>query len=148
MRNAKYVVGTLLFLSVFAFAIGPTVSHAAYGGLVICDGVVSGADPNAASDPTTGQVKCDFNYLIKTIVNLFNWFFIMTIPIAVGLFTYGGILYITGVEGNIKKARKIFLNVGVGFIIMLIGFTVVHTVLSWVISDQFGFDSATALLKK
>ncbi len=138
-RNIKFAVGTLVFLSLFTFVLRPEASHAAYGGLVICDGV---------ADPAKGEVTCDFNYLIKTIVNLFNWFFIMTIPIAVGLFAYAGILYITGVEGNIKKAKKIFQNVGIGFIIMLVAFTVVHTVLSWVVSDQFGLDSATALLKK
>ena len=138
----KRTLGTVILSLFLTLSLVPMVSHAAYGGLVICDGVVTDADK------ANGAVTCDFNYLIKTIVNVFNWFFIMTIPIAVGLFTYAGILYITGVEGNIKKAKKIFLNVGIGFIIMLVAFTVVHTVLSWVISDQFGLDTATALLKK
>jgi hypothetical protein len=143
----KYILTATVLLSLLGLSLAPLASHAAYGGLVICDGVVSGSNPNASTG-SDGTVKCDFNYLVKTIVNVFNWFFIMTVPIAIGLLTYGGMLYITGVEGNIKKARKIFWNVALGFIIMLIAFTVIHTVLSWVISSQFGFDSATSLLKK
>jgi hypothetical protein len=135
----KKYIPTVILLFFLLVTLLPTLPVHAYGGFVICDGYAK---------PGTGEVQCNFSYLMKTIVNVFNWLFYISLPIAVGLFAYAGILYTTTVEGNIKKARKIFLNAGIGFIIMLVAFTVVNTVVSWVISSQFSLESATALLKK
>jgi hypothetical protein len=109
-----------------------------YSGLVKCSGVVA---TDSSGQPLPGEVPCDFNYFIITVANLINWGFYIALPIAVVLFAYAGILYISGVESNIKKAKAIFLNVGIGFIIMLVAFTAVHTLLGWLVNPNIGAES-------
>ena len=101
-----------IFLALTAFFLTtPAVSSAA--GLVICD------------------QNCGFNDFVATVAHLINWGFYISLPIAVALFAYAGILYISGSEGNIKKGKGIFLKSMIGFIIMLVAFTCVHTVVGW-----------------
>ena len=107
------------------------VSKDQYSGLVKCSGV--------ASKP--GEVECNFNYFIKTVANLINWGFYIAIPIVVVLFSWAGLLYISGVEKNIDKAKGIFLNAAIGFIIMLVAFTAVHTIVGWLVDPTIGAES-------
>jgi hypothetical protein len=101
-----------------------------YSGLVKCSGVA-----------LAGETECNFNTLISTIANLINWAFYISLPIAVALFSWAGILYISGVESNISKAHAIFLNTAIGFIIMLVAFTCVHTVLGWLVDPSIGSET-------
>jgi hypothetical protein len=57
---------------------------------------------------------------------------------------YGGYLYMTGEQDKIKTAKNIFLNVCIGFIIMITSWFVVTTVVGWVVDDRTG---ATSLIK-
>jgi hypothetical protein len=110
-----------------------------YKGLVICTGVLKkDAQGNTIQN---GEVECDFNYFIKTIANLINWGFYISIPIVVVLFSWAGLLYISGVENNISRAKGIFLNAMIGFIIMLIAFTAVHTLVGWLVDPSIGAES-------
>ncbi|MEI6057673.1 MAG: pilin [bacterium] len=106
-----------------------------YTGLVKCSGVKS-----ASTD-----VECNFTYAISSIATLINWAFYVSIPVAVALFSWAGILYMSGVESKIKQAKTIFQNVAIGFIIALVAFTVVHTLVGWLVNPNIGAES---LLKK
>ncbi len=95
-----------------------------YQGLVRCSGVVV----------NTGEVECNFSTIVSSISYLINWAFGISIPIAVALYVWAGFLYITGIQKNIDKAKGIFLNTSKGFIIMLVAFTIVHTLVSWLVN--------------
>ena len=97
--------------------------------LVRCDGVVT----------SSGEVACDFNYLIKTVNYIIDWMFGLSIPIAVGILAYAGILYMTGVEKNINKAKAMFGKVAIGFAIMLVAFIFVSTTVGWLVRPGQGF---------
>ncbi len=97
--------------------------------LVQCDGVPT---------PGTNEVKCDFAALINQVKFLMRWMFYISIPIAVGLFAYAGGLFMTANPGKIKDAKKIFSHVVVGFIIMLLAWLIVRTILYWVAEPGYG----------
>jgi len=97
-----------------------------YSGFVKCDGVVK-----KDGEPYR-QEECDFIALMDTVVKMVNWLFMISIPIATALFAWAGILYMTGIAKNRTKANNIFVSVATGFIIMLVAWFGVRTVV-----DQF-----------
>lgn len=121
----------------------PQSASAAYGGLVTCDGVVEKDAQGRQIDPS--QKTCNFNELIKQINHIISWLFGISLSIAIVFLAYGGILYMTGTEGNITQAKGIFSSVGWGFIIMLSAWLVIYTLLNWLTKPGQGF---TSLLDK
>lgn len=109
-------------------------STGAYSGLVKCTGVLPIPNPNH-------EVLCSFNMAVTAIADLINWLFLISVPIAVALFAYAGVLYITGMEKNITKAHGIFQKTMIGFIIMLVAFTVVHTLILWFANPGIGAET-------
>lgn len=101
--------------------------------LVQCDGVLA----IDGSEPDRNKV-CDFAALIDTIKNLVNMAFLITVPIAITAFAYAGLLYMTGSQGNIGTAKKIFQSVATGFIIMLVAWFAVVTVVGWFAKKDSG----------
>lgn len=89
--------------------------------LAICTGVADGS----------GRPICDFNELLIEGRTIIDWLFAVAVPIAVVLFAYGGLLYITGTSGNRTKANGIFTAAGIGFGIMLIAWVSVYTIVGW-----------------
>lgn len=104
-----------------------------YSGLVQCDGVITPGE-------TYRKNVCDFNDLLGTVKFIINWIFIISIPLATALFAYAGILYLTGTQGNIGTAKDIFSSVAKGFIIMLIAWFAVVTVVNWFVEKNSGAD--------
>ncbi|MEK7182152.1 MAG: pilin [Patescibacteria group bacterium] len=74
--------------------------------------------------------NCGFNDMITLVQNIITFVLYIAIPIAVGMFTYAGILYLTasGKTGQIEKAHTIFLNVLIGFIIVLSAWLIINTI--------------------
>ena len=103
-----------------------------YSGFVKCDGVVV----KDGSEPFRNKT-CDFIALINTVKSLIDWAFIISIPVIVGLLAYAGFLHMTGVEGNLKKARQMLWNAVIGFIIMLCAWFIVTTALKWLLKEEF-----------
>lgn len=106
-------------------------------GLVRCDGVVNPKETNR-------NVTCSLAELINTINYIIYRAIAFSIPLATVLMVYGGYLYMTGEQDKIKTAKNIFLNVCIGFIIMITSWFVVTTVVGWVVDDRTG---ATSLVK-
>ncbi len=113
-----------------------------YSGLVKCDGVVakdrnqiSGIEMGAAKGEELRQTKCDFAALLQTVKTSINWLFAIAVPLMIVFIAYGGLLYMTGSQKNIGIAKGIFLSAGKGFIIMLVAWVAVITVVNWFISD-------------
>ncbi len=122
----------LLAVPVLALAQGPLpgdpdfVGPVQRGGLVPCDGP-SLDKPGLVSPP--GYVPCDFKALLNGINGIINWLFIIAIPVSLVAFTYAGILFMSGKEGNITEGKEIFLKVVQGIAIMAVGWLLVHTII-------------------
>ncbi len=132
-KNIKKIA----LIIILAISILPSFSFAQekldYSGLVKCDGVITPGE-------TERQKVCDFNALMETVRSAISWLFYITIPIATVAFAYAGIMYMTGVPGKIETARSIFQSVAYGFIIMLVAWIAVITVVDWFVEKNSGFD--------
>ena len=100
-------------------------------GLVKCDGVI--ADKSIEPDR---QRVCDFNALMDMVKSTINWLFFITVPIVIVFMAYAGVLYMTGTSGNISTAKKIFPSIAKGFIIMLVAWISVITVVNWFVTEK------------
>ncbi len=71
--------------------------------------------------------------------NIINFLIELSIPIAVGLFVYAGVLYFTsgGSPQNTNKAKKIFSTALIGFVIALSAWLIVQTLMNTLISEQY-----------
>ena len=107
------IVITLSIIPNFSLAQTNTPPKLDYSGFVKCDGVLNPKEPDR-------QKLCNFAALVDTVNKAINWLFIISIPVAVALFAYGGLLYMTGTSGNRTKANNVFTSVGKGFIIMIV----------------------------
>jgi hypothetical protein len=103
--------------------------------LVQCDGVVS----------HSGEIVCNFAALIRQIQYIINWMFAIAVPIAIAMFAYAGFLFMSGIPSKRTQAKAIFATVGTGFLLMLIGWFVIYTVVLWLAKPDQGF---TSLLTK
>jgi len=86
---------------------------------------------SAALTSCTG-LNCQFCSVAQMVQNIINFLIQLSIPIAAALFAYAGFSYATA-RGNttkIAKATGVFAIVGVGFILTLIGWLVINTMLS------------------
>jgi hypothetical protein len=99
-----------------------------YSGFVKCDGVVNPNEPDR-------KRECDLAALMDTIIKVVNFLFYISIPIAIALFAYAGLLYMTGREKHITAARGIFTSVAIGFIIMITAWFVVRQVVAWFVKE-------------
>jgi hypothetical protein len=137
MKN--FFASSALVLFLMSLSI-PAVSFAQTTGATLaynCDGTATSTD-------ASGTPPCDFNALINTGTNLIEWMFYVSVPIMVALLAYAGILYMTGLEKNISKAKGMFLKVAGGFTIMLIAFVVINTLVGWIGNSSFTTTSGGA----
>lgn len=104
----------------------------AYAAIVPCG---FGSDVNTFS----GSISCDLCDVGQLIQNIINFMVGISIPIAVVLFGWSGILMFTSgaSEPQRTKGKKIFNSVFVGFVIVISGWLVVQTILSVLVDDKF-----------
>jgi len=86
-------------------------------------------------DPNTGNYvnPCNFNRLMETINKVINFvLFTLATPLFALIIIYVAWLYLSdmGSAENVKKAKKIFKNVVIGYIIALAAWLIVKTILS------------------
>ncbi len=94
----------------------------------------------ACGVPDTGGY-CELCHVVGLIDNVIDFIIIdLSWPVAAILFAYAGFLYLTsaGNPGQITKARSIFGDVAIGFIIILVAWLVVDTVMKTLV-DQSTF---------
>ncbi len=84
---------------------------------------------------STGCSACDLGYLVENIITLLIG---LSIPIAAGLFAWAGVLYFTSGAnpGNIEKAKSIFRNALVGFLIAITAWLVINTLLQTLLAGS------------
>jgi hypothetical protein len=96
-------------------------------GLVKCDG---------APLPGEDKKRCNFAEFIKAIQYLINWMITISFFLVILVFAYAGILFMSGSEGNIKKAKSMFSKVVIGYIFMLGAWLLVQTIMKLMVSSQ------------
>src|SRR3989344_2589393 len=74
-----------------------------------------------------GETECNICHLEQLIQNLMRFAIFFAVLVATGLFAYAGILMLSagGNQGQVEKAKSIFTNVLIGFIVLLDAFLVV-----------------------
>jgi biotin transporter BioY len=80
---------------------------------------------------------CQWNHLIEQINRIISWLFgILTIA-ATLLFIYAGFIYLTsgGSTKQAEKAKDVLQNVVVGFIIVLLAWVIIATLLSLLVDS-------------
>jgi hypothetical protein len=128
----KSIIAVLLLIT--TFSIIPDLSFAQtagsstlnYSGWVQCDGVVDKTEPER-------NKECNFINLVSMVKYLINWLFGISVPVIVALIAYSGFLHMTGKEANIKKSYEILKKAVLGFVVMLMAWFIVTTILKWVL---------------
>ncbi len=115
--NIKFKQSIPLFVFGMLFFVSTDAVHAQgfSTNLIVCDGV---------------NVPCTFNSLVQLGRNFVNLLIVYSVPIAVISFTYAGFLLLTsqGNAGAVSKARGIFLDTAIGFMIVLAAWLIVSAI--------------------
>lgn len=97
-------------------------------------------------DPGFGDVsshfknECGFNDILDAVAKIIDFLlFWIALPLSAILFAYAGFLYVSSASSpdNRKKAKSIFFNVLVGFLIALSAWLVVDFVLAGLGAEDF-----------
>lgn len=120
-------LGIALLLPAFGYAQDFPSSGA---GLVPC-GVTTDANPNVATE-------CQACHLVELTQNVINFVIGLAISIAILLVAWGGILYFTSRAdpAQIEKAKRVFRDTLIGFLIAISAWIVVNTTLFALLDSQ------------
>lgn len=81
---------------------------------------------------------CNTCELVTLGNNLLKFIIVLSTLFATIMFVWAGFLFVTasGNQATVKKAKGIFLNVFIGFVIVLTGFLIVDTVMRLLVGDN------------
>ena len=81
---------------------------------------------------------CNFNEFVGLINRIINWIISMAGVIFTISFVYGGFLYVTSGEkpANRDKAKNLLWSTLMGFVIILVAWLVVYTLLKYLVPDN------------
>jgi len=84
---------------------------------------------------------CQACSIVSLINNLINFAIGLSIPIAIGMFAWAGVLYFTSASAasgeNVSRAKRIFTDALVGFMIALGAYLVIQTILHTILAPQY-----------
>lgn len=138
MKSALLVASFSLLLSGFLFGLQTTTAQAQMpsftGSIVPCGSATT------CTDGARAIRECGFCDLVALAQNIINFLIFAGIVIAVLMFVYAGILYVTspGNSGNISKAHSIFWDVLVGLIITLAAWLIVDVIMKTFYNQDYG----------
>lgn len=115
----------LTLLAIGAALLMPAIAWAASGGLVPCGTI----DGNFCG-------MCDIVSLVQRVISFLIG---LSIPIAVLLFAWAGILYFTSATSlkNVQRAHGIFKTTFIGFVITISAWLIINTILNAIVSKDF-----------
>jgi hypothetical protein len=96
------------------------------------------ASGSATDQGSTGCQACSLAQLVQNIINFIIG---LSIPVAAALFAWAGVLYFTSAE-NIsqrQKAKDIFKNAFIGFVIIITAWLVINTLLNVIFNQSSVF---------
>jgi lysylphosphatidylglycerol synthetase-like protein (DUF2156 family) len=98
---------------------------------------------NTVIDKGTGKFidPCGICHISILIQNLINFLVAFAVVVATLMFAYAGFLYLTagGKEDQISKAHKVFWNVFLGLIFVLVAWLVVDTIMKIFVDENGRF---------
>ena len=124
-KSLPFILGFIIIFSIPAFALGASTLE--FKGLVpVC---------NTIPDNATGTFKnpCDFDMVMNIVNKLINYLLvILATPLFALIIIYTGWLYLSsgGSSENITKAKHIFKNALIGYVIALAAWLIVKTILN------------------
>ena len=136
MRNRRALVSLSIGISMLMFVLGLASVSVQYA---LAD------NPNQGPyNAPTGLVSscngpnCQACNLVDLIQNVINYAIGLSIPIAMALFAYAGVLYFTESANphGIETAKKIFRSALVGFIVALGAYLIVNTILHSILNTN------------
>jgi hypothetical protein len=119
---SRHVLAGIALASLFFIGVAYPASAQNSIGIVPCNGT-----------------DCQACNLVQLGQNIINFLLGLSIPIAIVLIAYGGILYFTSAQNhhNIDKAKKIFTTALTGFVIALGSYLIVETVLHAILTKDY-----------
>ena len=119
-KSLPFILGFIIIFSVPAFALGASTL------VPVC---------NTIPDNVAGTFKdpCDFNMVMHIVNNLITYLLvILATPLFALIIIYTGWLYLSsgGSSENITKAKHIFKNALIGYVIALAAWLIVKTILN------------------
>lgn len=102
------------------------------------EGLVNCGNPGADGELQESEM-CDYEALMSLIQDVINWLIGILTVAATLLFVYAGILYLTaaGNDSQVDTAKEIFRNVAGGFVIVLLAFTIIATLVNLLTSEDW-----------
>ena len=141
----KFFTQAILSLTlILSPVMGMKVAHVNAAGLVPDCGVTKSETSSTGKEKTSVGTPCGFNDFMQLINNVINFLlFVIATPLVAIIFCYAGFLLLTsgGSAERMTKVKSIFFNVVIGYIIALIAWLLVKTILVTV-----GFDPKDAFL--
>ena len=107
--------------------------------LVTCGKVAGTGAGIGAGSTTTAAQGCGFADAVLMINNIIDYLIMIAMPLAAVAFAYAGWLHLTAGEdtGKVDKARRIFLDVGVGVLIVLSGWLVFSLIATTFLNSNY-----------
>jgi hypothetical protein len=108
------------------------------GGSGSTTGLVNCGNPGADGELQESEM-CDYEALISMINNIITWLIGILVIVAALLFMYAGILYLTAGSDSeqVDTAKEIFQNVAGGFLIVILAFTLIATLVNMLTRDDW-----------
>ncbi|MCX6717039.1 MAG: pilin [Candidatus Taylorbacteria bacterium] len=117
-----------------------------YTGIFVCDGAakviveVNGQKYAQNQDGSRGKPICNFTMIVTQIQFFLNWAFIIVMPIVLIVFMWAGLKMMSSNPSSRTEAKKMLLNVVIGFIVMCTAFAIVKLITSTLTGgDTFNF---------
>lgn len=130
------IVGRAISYLPFLAALLPYFAFAQQGGGGLPDRIV----------PCSG-LDCKCEHLVELAQNVINGGIFLSIFLAALLFAYAGWLYLSNEAiGQKDKAKKLFGNVAIGLIIIMVAWLVVDTLVSSLLKDSIVWNNICANL--
>ena len=143
--NKKFlfvVITSWMLLVLFLPAITSAVTSSKFLPIIQCG--ISEEVPDTSRMNPDGTIiteisnQCDFYDFIETINRIINWIISMAGVIFTISFIYGGFIYITsgGDSGKQGKARDILWSTLKGFVIILVSWLIVYTIITTLVDQS------------
>ncbi|MGC9602823.1 MAG: pilin [Minisyncoccia bacterium] len=109
--------------------------------LVPCGYGAFSPSTDANGNPSVSATGCSACNLADLVQNIINFLIGLSIPIAAALFAWAGVLYFTSAEnvGQRSKAKDIFKNAFIGFVIVITAWLVINTLLHVIFNQSQEF---------
>jgi hypothetical protein len=142
-------ISIIMLLALCLWGVSVSTASASWFDWIAGGGSSSGGDNSGLvrcgnGTGTTGSpaaTNCDFAAAVDMINRIIDYLIMISMPLAAISFAYAGWLYLSAGDntGQVSKARTIFLDVGIGVIIILSGWLVFKLIATTFLNPNAGY---------